>query len=173
MTTASQVPFRRAASLTLGVLDQIKVIALDAAREDEAGRWGVDGWVRLIHNLLDLQMRTYATVVDIALAGPSWWQGDADTDLGPSLPVRLDNAPPYPCTISILKSFERVGRRDIVIPDHVPVFVPAVLAAGATSFQIKLTDEQYAGASYVGKVRLRRSDGAGRDSSTVSFTVGL
>ena len=94
MTTAGQVPFRQVASLTLGVLDQIKAIVLDAAREDDAGRWGIDGWVRLIHNLLDLQMRTYANVVDIAMAGPSSWQRDADTEPGPSLPVRLDTARP-------------------------------------------------------------------------------
>ena len=173
MTTADQVPLRRAASLTLGVLDQIKVIALDAAREDEAGRWGVDWLVRLVHNLLDLQMRTYATLVEIALAGPSRWQGEADTDSGPSLPVLLDKALPYPCTISIVKSFERVGRPGKVIPNHVPVFVPAVLAARATSFQVRLTDQNYAGASYLAKVRLRRSDGLGQDSHELSFTVGL
>jgi hypothetical protein len=173
MTTARQAPVRQAASLTLGVLDQIKAIALDAAREDDAGRWGIDGWVRLIHNLLDLQMRTYANVVDIALAGPSSWQWEPDTDPGPSLPVRLDKTLPYPCTISILKSFERVGRPDIVIKDTVLEFVPAILAADATSFQVRLTDQKYAGASYLATVRLCRCDGLGQDSDELSFTIGL
>lgn len=171
MTTKGLVELRRAGSFTLGVLDQIRAIATDAAREDEAGRWGVDGWIRLIHNLLDLQMRTYASVVDIALAGPAWWQ-DGDSTLGPSQPVKVESRP-HDRTVSILKSFERVGRTDVRIPDHVPVFVPAVLPAGATSFRVRLTDENYAGASYLATVRLRRCDGLGQDSDELTFTVGL
>ena len=53
------------------------------------------------------------------------------------------------------------------------MFVPAVLAAGATSFRVRLTDQNYAGASYLATVRFCRCDGLGQDSSELSFTVGL
>jgi hypothetical protein len=170
--TAGRAQVRVAGNLTRGYVDQINAIAQDAAQADNAGKWGIDGWVRLIHNLLDLQMRTCATAVDIALAGPKWWLEQPSTDPGPSDPVTVPKTA-HPCTISIVEPLRRVGRPDIVVPAHAVHFLPDALRPGATSFQIRLTDEQYAGASYVGKVRLRRSDGAGRDSSTVSFTVGL
>lgn len=170
--TAGRGQVRVAANLTRGYVDQINAIAQDAAQADNAGKWGIDGWIRLIHNLLDLQMRTWATAVDIALAGPKWWLEQPSTDPGPSDPVAVPGAP-YPRTISIVEPLRRAGRPDVVIPAQVLEFVPDALPSGATSFEIRLTDERYVGASYVGRVRLRRSDGAGRDSSTVSFTVGL
>ena len=170
--TAGRVQARAAANLTRGYVDQVNAIAQDAAQGDNAGKWGIDGWIRLIHNLLDLQMRTWATAVDIALAGPKWWLEQPSTDPGPSDPVTVPGAD-HPRTISIVEPLRRVGRPEVVIPGQVVRFVPDALLPGTTSFAIRLTDERYVGASYVGKVRLRRSDGAGRDSSTVSFTVGL
>jgi len=170
--TDGKVQLRVAGNVTRGYVDQINAIAQDAAQTDNAGKWGIDGWVRLIHNLLDLQMRTYATAVDIALAGPTWWLEQPSTDPGPSDPVTVPEAA-YPRTISIVEPLRRVGRPDVAIPAQVVQFDPASLPQGATSFEIRLTDERYVGASYVGKVRLRRSDRAGRDSVTVSFTVGL
>ena len=38
--------------------------------QDDAGKWGIDGWVRLIHNLLDLQVRTYAGAVQSRACRP-------------------------------------------------------------------------------------------------------
>ena len=169
--TAGRVQLHVAGNLTRGYVDQINAIAQDAAQADSAGKWGIDGWVRLIHNLLDLQMRTCATAVDMALSGPALFK-QPSTDPGPSDPVTVPPAP-HPRTISILEPLRRVGRPDIVIPGHLIRFVPDALPADATSFEIRLADERYVGSSYVGKVRLRQSDGAGRDSSTVSFTVGL
>ena len=68
--SAPRPQLQRPASVARGYVDQINAIAQDAARRDNAGKWGIDGWVRLIHNLLDLQMRTYAGAVQVALAGP-------------------------------------------------------------------------------------------------------
>ncbi len=36
-----------------------------------------------------------------------------------------------------------------------------------------LTDDRFIGANYTGTLRLRRTDGDGRDSETVTVTVGL
>ena len=167
-----QVQPQRGASLLRGALDQFNAIAQDAARTDQAGRWGVDGWIRLIHNVLDLQMRSWATAVDIGLAGPSWWLEPAATDPGPSDPIPVKSES-YPRTLSVVKPFVRVGRPDVRVPDGAIRFVPDVLPAGGTSFQIRMDDQRFVGASYLGTVRLRRADGTARDSSTVSFTVGL
>ena len=87
--TDGKVQLRVAGNVTRGYVDQINAIAQDAAQTDNAGKWGIDGWVRLIHNLLDLQMRTCATAVDIALAGPTWWLEQPSTDPGPSDPVTV------------------------------------------------------------------------------------
>jgi len=172
MTTPARTQLQVAANLSRGWLDQINVIARDAAQADNAGKWGMDSWIRLIHNLLDLQARTCATAIDIALAGPNYWLQPASTDPGPSDPVIVPEAD-YPRTLSIVEPLRQVGHPGVVIPLHVLQFVPEALDAGATSFQFRLTDERFLGASYIGKVRLRRSDRAGQDSITVMFTVGL
>ena len=172
MTTPARTQLQLAADLTRGCLDQINAIAQDAAQADNAGKWGMDSWIRLIHNLLDLQARSWATAVDIALGGPKSWLKPPSTDPGPSDPVIVPEAD-YPRTISIVEPLRQVGHPEVVIPPHVLQFEPAALKAGATAFELRLTDERYLGASYIGTVRLRRSDGAGRDSTPVTFTVGL
>lgn len=172
MTAPGRTQLQVAANLSRGWLDQINAIAQDAAQADNAGKWGMDSWIRLIHNLLDLQARTWATAVDIALAGPTSWLQPPSTDPGPSDPVVVPAAD-YPRTISIIEPLRRVGHPDVVIPPHVLQFVPEALEAKATWFKFRLTDERYLGASYIGTVRLRRSDRAGNESTMVTFTVGL
>ena len=85
--SAPRPQLQRSASVARGHIDQINAIAQDAARRDNAGQWGIDGWVRLIHNLLDLQMRTYAGAVQVALAGPSWWVQPTSTQPIPPDPI--------------------------------------------------------------------------------------
>ena len=157
-----------------GYCDQMNVIAQDAASEDDTGRWGIDGWVRLIHNLLDLNMRTYAGAVQVALAGPSWWLQPTSTKPYPPDPIEVPKPKqPYPRSVSILKPFERVGRPDIRIPLQSLRFEPAVLSPNDTAIQIILTDDGFTGANYTGTLRLRRADGGGGESETVTVTVGL
>lgn len=170
--SAPRPQLQKSAGVIRGYFDQINEIAQDAARADDAGRWGIDGWVRLIHNLLDLQMRTYAGAVQVALAGPSWW-------LEPTSTRPLDPDPivvakrPYPRAVSIVKPFERIGRPDIRIPLQAITFQTPLLEPDQTEIQITLTDDRFTGANYTGSLRLRRADGAGQDSETVTVTVGL
>lgn len=170
--SAPRPQLQRPASVMRGYYDQINQIAQDAARRDDAGKWGIDGWVRLIHNLLDLNMRTYAGAIQVALAGPSWWLQATSTDPIPPAPVDVPKRE-YLRSVSIAKPFERIGRPDIRIPLQAITFAPPLLAPGATSVQIILTDDQFTGANYSGALRLRRADGASQASETVTVTVGL
>ncbi|TGD87266.1 hypothetical protein BayCH28_12775 [Mycolicibacterium sp. CH28] len=170
--TAPRAQLHRQAGLTREYVDQINAIAQDAARRDDAGRWGIDGWIRLIHNLLDLQVRTYATAVQATLAGPSWWLPPTSTRPLPADPVDVPDRD-YPRSVSVAAPFTRIGRGDIRIPLGALVFEPPVLAAGDTSVRVVLTDDRFVGANYTGMLRLRRTDGVARESDTVTVTVGL
>ncbi|BBY65147.1 hypothetical protein [Mycolicibacterium helvum] len=170
--SAPRHDLQRPAGVVRGYFDQINDIAQDAARRDDAGKWGIDGWVRLIHNLLDLNMRTYAGAVQVALAGPSWCLQPTSTKPIPPDPVDVPQRA-YQRSVSITKPFQRVGHPDIRIPLQAISFDPPVLVANATSVQLILTDDQFTGANYTGTLRLRRADGAGRESETVTVTVGL
>ncbi|SBS72891.1 conserved hypothetical protein [uncultured Mycobacterium sp.] len=170
--TAPRPQLQKPAGVIRGYFDQINEIAQDAARTDDAGRWGIDGWVRLIHNLLDLQMRTYAGAVQVALAGPSWWLEPTSTKPVPPDPIEVARRP-YPRSVSIVQPFERVGRPDIRIPLQALTFGPPILGPEQTSIQITLTDDRFTGANYTGTLRLRRADGAGQDTEAVTVTVGL
>jgi hypothetical protein len=170
--SAPRPQLQRSASVARGYIDQINAIAQDAARRDNAGQWGIDGWVRLIHNLLDLQMRTYAGAVQVALAGPSWWVQPTSTQPIPPDPIDVPQRT-YPRSVSIVQAFERIGRPDVRIPLQALTFEPPILNPGQTSIQILLTDNQFTGANYTGTLRLRRADGVGQDSETVTVTVGL
>jgi len=170
--TTPRPQLQRPASVVRGYFDQINGIAQGAARRDDDGKWGIDGWVRLIHDLLDLNMRTYAGAIQVALAGPSWWLQPTSTQPIPPDPV--DVAPQaYPRSVAIAEPFTRVGRPDIRIPLQALTFQPAILPAGQTSIQLLLTDDRFTGANYTGSLRLRRADGTGQDSETVTVTVGL
>jgi hypothetical protein len=170
--TAPRPQLQKSAGVVRGYFDQINEIAQDAARRDDAGKWGIDGWVRLIHNLLDLNMRTYAGAVQVALAGPSWWLEPPSTKPVPPDPITVEKRP-YPRSVSIVQPFARVGHSDTRIPLQGITLEPAILGPEQTSIQITLADDRFTGANYTGTLRLRRADGAGQDSETVRVTVGL
>jgi hypothetical protein len=170
--TAPRPDLQRPAGVARGYLDQLNAIAQDAAKRDDDGKWGIDGWVRLIHNLLDLNMRTYAGAVQVALAGPSWWLQPTSTKPIPPDPIDVPRQP-YVRSVSIAEPLTRVGRPDIRIPLQALTFQPAILGPGETKVQIILTDDRFTGANYTGTLRLRRADGAGQDSQAVAVTVGL
>jgi hypothetical protein len=170
--SAPRPQLQRPAGVARGYLDQINAIAQDAARTDDAGKWGIDGWVRLIHNLLDLNMRTYAGAVQVALAGPQWWLQPVSTQPIPPDPIDVPKRD-YPRSVSISEPFTRVGRPDIRIPLQALAFQQPIVGPGQTSVQLLLTDDRFTGANYTGTLRLRRADGGGQDSETVTVTVGL
>jgi hypothetical protein len=148
-TASQQAALQQYAGLWLGVADQIDAISKKAAEADEAGKWGMDGWIRLIHDLLDLQLRTSVTVLKTAIAGP-WWLPRPETEPDPeAFPVLAKGDARK---FKIVKSFQRQGVPSEVIDDAKIVFDPVILQASNTQFTISVSDDDYIGANYIGIV---------------------
>jgi hypothetical protein len=152
--TGPGAPLRRGSQFAYGVLDQIGTIAGNAAREDQQGTWGIDSWVRLVHNLIDLQIRSSAAAVQAAVGGP-WWVQPTDVDPNSADDVELpDWAKTYPVTIGALGPFTRIGRPSETLDAKHISFEPELLAPGVNRFKIGLKDNRVLGANYRGEVGL-------------------
>jgi hypothetical protein len=165
----------QSAQLMRGAAGQFARISAEAAQVDEDGHWGIDGWIRMVHNVIDLHIRTIAGVAQIALAGPGPWLQPVDREPWLSDPIPVTPTP-YPRAFTIVKPFERLGHPEVRIPDTAITFVPAILQAGAESFEIDLTDNNFVGANYIGRVALRpigTPQRASQNAVTISVTVGL
>jgi hypothetical protein len=143
---------QRTANAMRGALREFNTITENASKTDKAGEWGLDAWIRVIHELVDLQVRTSAAVVQAAISGP-WWTEPLDDEPQPSEPVEVD-ATNYPRTLQAASAFVRIGWPQMVIPAHSIGFDPEVLPAGAQLFRVVLKDYRYVGANYKGTVRL-------------------
>ncbi|MGN7780550.1 hypothetical protein ACTJJE_13645 [Mycolicibacterium sp. 22603] len=166
-------PVDQATTATHRYLGQLNTIVEQAARTDERGVWGIDPWITIIHDLIDLQIRTAANAVALGLAGP-WWRRPVEPFSALSEEIIIAAAP-YERVLTVAGPFRRVGRADETIPDRAIEFVPATLRAGETMFRIKLTDADYIGANYLGTVGFRQSEpgGRGADRPPVTIEVGL
>jgi hypothetical protein len=143
---------QRTANVMRGALRDFNTITENASKTDKAGEWGLDAWVRVIHELVDLQVRTTAAVLQAAISGP-WWTEPVDEEPQPSDPVTV-GARNYPRTLQAASPFVRIGLPRMAIPAHSIGFDPEVLPAGATEFRVVLTDYRFVGANYRGTVHL-------------------
>jgi hypothetical protein len=153
-----------------GYLNEIDTIVENASDTDKAGKWGLDGWIRTIHDLCDLQVRTFATVLQAGIAAP-WWAAESPDEPVPAdpIPVKPKN---YPRALSA-SAFRRVGLPGTTIPPYSLGFEPEILPAGATEFRIVLKDDRFLGANYEGSVLLTPTSGSAARPDTVEVIVGL
>ncbi len=151
--------------------EEVKTITENASRTDKAGDWGLDGWIRTIHELVDLQVRTGAAVLQVALAGP-WWTEPLDEEPQPSVPIIVEPKD-YPRTLQAASAFVRIGLPQTTIPAHSIGFEPEVLPARATEFRVVLKDYRFVGANYKGKVRLTPASDPKAAPSEEEVIVGL
>ena len=152
------------------LLYQLNVIADAAAAEDKAGKWGLDGWIRTIHNLVDLQVRTYAALLQTSLTG-SWWKKLFFGEPRPSEPILVD---PEPFARDLrADTFRRLALPKRTIPPSLIGFRPEYLPAGATQFQMYVKDYRYVGSNYTGDVILTSRFTTPPVSKTITVTVGL
>jgi hypothetical protein len=160
---------RQAKQMMRGYMNEVNTITENASVDDETGRWGLDPWIRIIHELVDLQLRTTASIIQGALAGP-WWLQQTSEELDPEI-VDVESAP-YPRIVSA-SAFSRVGQPTTKIPPASLDLEPDVLPAGATQIQIRLKDYRYVGAHYKGEIMLKNANDPRAKPETVEITVGL
>jgi hypothetical protein len=154
--------------------DQIEDISKKAEVTDEAGQWGMDGWIRLFHNLFDMQIRAVAVLIEQTIQGPPWLQPpNPPSDAASAKPTALK---PYVRSIDIVESFRRVGKTGPPIDDADITFVPPTLPSGEDEFRIEVPPE-HMGFTYVGTIQLCQvSDASGTKPAPEppqTVTVGL
>lgn len=160
---------RQAKQMLRGYMNEVNTITENASVDDQTGRWGLDPWIRIVHELVDLQLRTTAAVIQGALAGP-WWLQQTSEELDPEI-VDVESAP-YPRIVTA-SAFSRVGQPQTKIPPASLDLEPDVLPAGATQIQIRLKDYRYVGANYKGTIMLKNANDPSAKPDPVDVTVGL
>lgn len=146
----------------------VSAAAATASETDKAGKWGVDGWIRVFHDLIDLQVRTFANVLQTGISGP-WWLQTSD-ELPPPDPVVVPTPAPYPRRVTV-SEFRRVGYPDVKIPPAGLSFEP-VLPANAERFMITLREERFIGSNYKGTITLT-NPATGAAEVPFEVTLGL
>jgi hypothetical protein len=163
-------PARRAKQMLRGYMNEVNTIAHKASVDDRSGRSGPDPLMRMIVELVDLQLRVTAAVVQGALAGP-WWLERTSDELD-AVPVDVAEPAPYPRTVTA-SAFVRVGQPQTRIPPGSLDIEPDVLPAGATQIRFRLRDNRYVGANYEGELTLRSVQDPTAHVQPVGVTVGL
>jgi hypothetical protein len=152
------------------LLYQLNVIADAAAAEDKAGKWGLDGWIRTIHNLVDLQVRTYAAILQTSIAG-AWWKKLFFGEPWPSEQIPVD---PQPFARDLrADTFRRLALPKRTIPPALIGFRPEYLPPGATHFRMYVKDYRYIGSNYTGDVYLTSRATTPPVTEKITVTVGL
>jgi hypothetical protein len=166
--------FQRPAAAAQGFLDNVNALARDAARQNDAGTLGMDGWMRTGHQLIDLWVRTYASYLQAALSGPWWTSPAVSGEPLASEPIVVSEER-YPRTFRIVEPFARVGLPRTRIPAQAIRFEPDPLPIGATEFRIALKNYDFVGANYTGKIALIPAGSAttAQPEKPIDVIVGL
>jgi hypothetical protein len=163
---------QQTSNIMRGMVREFNTITENASRTDKDGDWGLDAWVRIIHELVDLQVRTTAAVLQVAIAGP-WWTEPSDDDLQPSDPVKVEKERDYPRKLQAASAFVRLGLPQTTIPPKSIGFDPEVLPANGKEFRVVLKDQRFVGSNYEGTVVLTNEDDPNAEPDTQEVTVGL
>ena len=150
-----------------------------AEKSDTLEGLGIDERINLLHNLVDVWVKGYASMLQAALAS----QKGAQAPLAPGRLTQTVSVEPadYARQVSAAGPFTRVGIDSRVIPVSSIAFEPPTLAAGATDFVFVVKDVDFVGSNYRGSVTLTPTpdtplqDGKGgqRAPQTEAITVGL
>lgn len=152
--TVQNTLLQQQAEMVHGILNRVDEISRNAAVQDDSGRWGLDGWIRTMHDLIDLQIRSYAMVVQAAIVGPSVWLRPPAGDPRPSEKVPLGR-PTGSCTAEIVE-VTQVGRPGVAVSKSIIGVRPVVadLAPNEAHVEVYFTDDRFVGANYAVKLRL-------------------
>jgi hypothetical protein len=168
---------RQFTATTNAAVAQARVLAKDTVAQIDAGTYGCEAWGRSMIKLFDIMARGSATHFNTAIAHgccpttpnqQAWPCGMQPVEI--SVPADKD----YSRQLSVQAQFTRVGG-DEKIPNDKIAFLSNVLAAGKSTFSVRLLDGQYMGASYTGTVRLTRLTSnlapAGHTDEVVTVTL--
>ncbi|BBY08048.1 hypothetical protein [Mycobacterium noviomagense] len=156
----TEQPSQKPLTVAQEVLDQIAATAKAAAKEIDAGAYNLDDRIKAMHRLWALSVQGWAAWVQAAVSGPGFsvkW----DAAPAPSEPIPVAADPKYRRNIEVTTSFTQVGDPSTVIPNNQIKFIPPVLDAGATQFQIAVMNPDLSGRAYTGEVRLTAITPAG------------
>lgn len=159
------------------LIEQASALWVEAAeKSDSPEGLGIDARINLVHSLVDLWAKGFVALVEALVAGPVVVPGPTtgQADLPqPSEPIPVP-AKPYPRKLTAAGPFERLGIVKTTIPTSCIGFKPQILDAGGTHYRILLTDYDFAGANYSGKVVLTSADGSTVEPpDEQAVTVGL
>ncbi|MGB6206571.1 hypothetical protein, partial [Mycobacterium sp.] len=163
-------PFREPLTAAGDVFSQFQATAKAAANEIDAGTFTLDDRIKAMHRLFALSVQGWAGLVQAAVSGPHFGlKGDSAPT--PSDPITVKADPTYPRYLEVATSFVQVGDNTVQIPDQQIEFIPHVLKAGETQFQMAVKDPSLGGRSYSGSVRLTTVTPAGTPSSAETVTI--
>jgi hypothetical protein len=160
---------RQAKHVMRGYMEGINAIVDNASVDDRENRWGLDPWIRIVHDLVDLQIRTTAAMIQGAVAGP-WWATPANETLDP-VPVPVPDAD-FPRLVSA-SPFKRLGQPTTIIPASSLELEPHLLPANATEIKILLKDYRFVGANYEGTLMFTKVNDPTVTLPSIEVTVGL
>jgi hypothetical protein len=166
----SEQPFREPLIAAGDVLSQFRATAKAAANEIDAGTFTLDDRIKAMHRLFALSVQGWAGVVQAAVSGPRCGV-KKDSAPTPSDPITVKADPTYPRHLQVATSFVQVGDNTVRIPDQQIEFIPHVLKAGETQFQMAVKDPSLSGRAYCGAVLLTTVTPAGTPSSAETVTI--
>jgi hypothetical protein len=145
-------------------------------QSDCAEGLGIDGRIALVHDLCDLGMKSWALLAQCVVSGPGAWFGTCGCEGAcaplPSEPINVKEET-YPRQIEAAGPFVRVGMPNVVVPASSIAFAPSLLPPGTTQFQVLLTNYNFLGANYTGKVKLSTQAVPNIAPVEMVVTVGL
>lgn len=156
--TESPDAVRQFTATTNAAVAQARVLAQDTVAQIDAGTFGCEAWYRSMMKFFDIMARGSANHFKTAVAHgccPTTPAQEAyPCGMQPAeISVAADNQ--YSRQLSVQAQFTQVGG-DEKIPNNKIAFLSNVLAAGKTTFSVRLLDGEYMGASYTATVRLTR-----------------
>lgn len=141
---------------TNAAVAQARALASDTVAQIDAGTFGCEAWGRSMIKFFDIIARGSAAHFHTVIAH-NCCPTTANQEAYPCgmHPVEVSVVPDknYSRQLSIQQQFTEVGGSE-VIPNAKIAFSSTVLAAGATSFSVRLLDAHYMGRSYTATIRL-------------------
>lgn len=173
--TAPAANFSQQGDVAKQLIERASALWVAAAEQSDTTGLGIDARINLMHSLVDLTVKGWVSLLQLALAGPNL--GAAAATLAAAQPWPSEEITvepqPYPRSLAA-KDFVRIGIPGRCIPKSCIAFQPDFLPAGLSTFRIVLKDSSFVGSNFTGTVMLTgmAANAAAKPEEKV-VTVGL